>query len=82
MRLTGVTTFIVLEQTKEKVMDGYCEKHKCAYEIKPSPAGWVCECPKCRAEGLLDTITTDHTEIKPQSEWTVSNKTTLKRPIT
>ena len=56
-------------------MDGYCEKHNCALEIKRSSGSWTLECPKCRAEGLLDTVTTNRTEMKPKSEWTVSNTT-------
>ena len=56
-------------------MDGYCEKHDCAWVIKRGAGTWIYECPKCRVEGLLDTITTDHTEMKPKSEWTISNST-------
>ena len=57
-------------------MNGYCEKHKQAYEIKCTPGGWTFECPKCRAEGFYDTYATTQTKMLPVDEWTVSNKTT------
>ena len=41
-------------------MEGYCEKHNLEYELKYIPGKWVFECPQCRAEGLYDTIITNH----------------------
>lgn len=37
-------------------MEGYCERHHQPWDIKCVSGQWVCECPKCRAEGLLDTF--------------------------
>ena len=54
-------------------MYGYCEKHNEPYEIKPNHGSWVCECPKCRAEGLLDVYTSNKTKMLPKEYWTVSN---------
>ena len=54
---------------------GYCEKHNEPYGIKPNHGSWVCECPKCRAEGLLDVYTSNKTEMLPVEKWTVCNYT-------
>lgn len=63
-------------------MDGYCERHNQPWDIKCVNGGWVCECPKCRAEGLLDTFYDNKTTMKKQQEWMVNNHTennTLKQ---
>jgi len=56
-------------------MYGYCEKHNEPYEIKPNHGSWVCECPKCRAEGLLDIYTGNKTTLLPENEWTTNSHT-------
>ena len=54
-------------------MDGYCEKHQQPWDIKCISGTWICECPKCRAEGLLDTFLDNKTTMRTEKEWTVSN---------
>ena len=56
-------------------MDGYCERHHQPWDIKCVNGQWVCECPKCRAEGLLDTFVDIKTETLPEKEWTANNHT-------
>ena len=56
-------------------MNGYCEKHERPYQWFCICGDWRYECVQCRAEGLYDTIVANHSEIKPKSEWTVSNTT-------
>ena len=56
-------------------MDGYCERHHQPWDIKCVNGQWVCECPKCRAEGLLDTFVDTKTETLPEKEWTANNHT-------
>ena len=48
-------------------MDGYCERHHQPWDIKCVNGQWVCECPKCRVEGLLDTFVDIKTETLPES---------------
>ena len=43
------------------VIPGYCEKHHQPWVIKCENGQWVAECPKCRAEGLLDTYVDNKT---------------------
>lgn len=56
-------------------MNGYCEKHQQPWDIKCLNGQWMCECPKCRAEGLLDTFYDNKTTLNIQKEWTVNNQT-------
>ena len=62
-----------LEQARKDVMEmnglpGYCEKHHQPWDIKCVNGQWVCECPKCRAEGLLDTYTDNKTTPLPKEQ--------------
>lgn len=59
-------------------MDGYCERHHQPFDIKCVNGQWVCECPKCRLEGLYDTFYDNKTTIKIQQEWTASDKSSSK----
>ena len=56
-------------------MDGYCERHNRAFEIKKVPGSWTFECPECRKERYYDTYTTNHTEMFSIEKWTVSDRT-------
>ena len=56
-------------------MEGYCEKHHQPWDIKCVNGQWVCECPKCRAEGLLDTYYDCKTTMLKEKEWKVTNRT-------
>lgn len=58
-------------------MDGYCERHQRAFEIKRVPGSWTYECPECRQEGRYDMYMTNHTEMLPIGKWTVSNRTDI-----
>jgi len=53
-------------------MEGYCERHHQPWDIKCVSGRWVCECPKCRAEGLLDTFYDTKITMQIQSTTTVS----------
>lgn len=59
-------------------MEGYCERHKIPYEIISRNGNWYSECPKCRAEGLLDIKAASHTETLPKDQWTASAATSTK----
>jgi hypothetical protein len=54
-------------------MEGYCERHKQAYEIKRLPGGWVYECSECRKEGRYDTNATTTAKMNPADEWLAGN---------
>ena len=56
-------------------MEGFCDRHRIAYEIVPRNGSWYSECPKCRAEGLLDTLTSSNVETLPKNQWTASTTT-------
>ena len=58
----------------------YCERHQQPYETVSRNGTWVSECPKCRAEGRLDVVLSDHTSVLPETEWTQSNRTNGKAP--
>ena len=62
-------------------MDGYCERHHQPWDIKCVNGQWVCECPKCRAEGLLDTFCDYKTIMQKEEEWTVNNRIFVKGAI-
>ena len=62
-------------------MDGYCERHHQPWDIKYVYNKWVCECPKCRAEGLLDTFCDYKTTMQKEEEWTVNNHIFVKGAI-
>lgn len=49
-------------------LPGYCEKHNQPWDIKCVNGQWVCECPKCRAEGLLDTYVDNKTTPFPKEQ--------------
>ena len=49
-------------------LPGYCEKHNQPWDIKCVNGQWVCECPKCRAEGLLDTYVDNKTTPLPKEQ--------------
>ena len=49
-------------------LPGYCEKHNQPWDIKCVNGQWVCECPKCRAEGLLDTYVGNKTTPLPKEQ--------------
>ena len=55
-------------------MDGYCERHNRAFEIKKVPGGWTFECPQCRKEGYYNTYATTQIQTLPMDEWTVSDR--------
>ena len=57
------------------MMVRYCEKHHRPYLIKWVGGEWVCECPDCRAEGLLDTYTDNKTTLLPENEWATNSHT-------
>lgn len=59
----------------EEIMEGYCELHHQPYDIKCVDGQWVCECQKCRAEGLLDTFTDTKTTMLPEEEWITNSHT-------
>ncbi len=59
----------------EDIMDGYCERHHQPWDIKCVNGQWICECPKCMAEGLLDTFVDIKTELLPEEEWTTNSHT-------
>lgn len=56
-------------------MDGYCERHHQPWDIKCINGQWVCECPKCRAEGLLDTYVDTKVVQLSKEQWTANNRT-------
>ena len=56
-------------------MDGYCEKHHRPWDIKYVWNQWVCECPMCREEGLLDTFYDTKTTTEIMKTMTASNHT-------
>ena len=56
-------------------MEGYCEKHHQPWDIKCVNGQWVCECPKCRTEGLLDTYYDCKTTMLKETEWMANNHT-------
>jgi len=58
-------------------LNGYCERHNQPWDIKWVNGSLVWECPKCRAEGLLDTFYDNKTTMKKPQEWTVNNHTSI-----
>lgn len=54
-------------------MEGYCERHHQPWDIKWVSGRWVCECPKCHAEGLLDIFYDTKTTMRIQQEIVASN---------
>ena len=53
--------------------NGYCEKHNQPWDIKCVNGQWICECPKCRADGVYDTYVTNCMEMLPEERWTLAN---------
>ena len=53
----------------------YCEKHERPYQLFYIGGDWRYECPKCRHEGVYDTVATTQTKMNPANEWTASDKT-------
>lgn len=54
-------------------MEGYCELHHQPWDIRCINRQWVCECPKCRAEGRYDTYVSTSATMYPPDRWTSSN---------
>ena len=52
----------------------YCEKHECPYQLFCVCGNWRYECPQCRAEGVYNTVAATQTKMKPENEWTTSDK--------